>query len=41
MEKIEERFVLGKNSHDQYSKYAALYKKQMENLEQETSNLGK
>lgn len=41
LEKIEERFVLGGITQEQYTKYSTLYKKQIENLEQEIEQIGK
>jgi hypothetical protein len=41
LEKMEERFVLGEITTEQYTKYSTLYKKQMENLEQEIEQIGK
>ena len=41
LEKIEERFVLGEITSDQYTKYASFYKSQIENIEQEIEQFGK
>ncbi len=41
LEKIEERFVLGEITNDQYTKYSSIYKTQIANIEQEIQQLGK
>lgn len=41
LQKIEERFVLGEITSEQYQKYSGLYGKQVEDLQQEVVEVGK